>query len=444
LVTLRKPNENPGEVLKICAILITFLTSFAANAESSCAQLLGGNTDYYSLLGVVREASPKEIKKAYQSKAAKTHPDRHANSAESNRAFQEIGEAYSVLKDPEKRAAYDRVGPSYSNDFKRAGEAYANEDLYSLLGVNRSASYLEIKDAYDKKLSEFNLKGGVSGIVVAPRGTGYAAVADAYSILSDPDLREIYDHRSRLIEPTFLGGLENHRYSEFDNVADSQLRLEGLLKSEMTRESLDYLFYRLKFFPHRLHAIEQHTISDLVQEYVKTNRDYNSSLILGDLRYFKEKVALEWFKSPLSKNNLELAVRVLQSIPRYGFFDTFRRSHWVHRANAVNIMKDGYGPIDYGSLIPSDFEDLIRRQPQLTVDPQLMDFLEQFNITRHGRLFLTSIIRDPTFLKLPYAGFVLRMWRQRFPKIAEWSWAGAFNIPAVAECLARDSTKWAD
>ena len=66
--------------------------------------------DYYETLGVVRTADDKIIKTAYRKLAMQYHPDRNPNDAEAEAKFLELGEAYDVLKDPQKRAAYDRFG----------------------------------------------------------------------------------------------------------------------------------------------------------------------------------------------------------------------------------------------------------------------------------------------------------------------------------------------
>ncbi|HET8699006.1 MAG TPA: DnaJ C-terminal domain-containing protein [Gammaproteobacteria bacterium] len=65
--------------------------------------------DYYEIMGVARDASPEDIKRAYRRLARKYHPDvsKEKNAEE---RFKEIGEAYEVLRDPEKRAAYDQLG----------------------------------------------------------------------------------------------------------------------------------------------------------------------------------------------------------------------------------------------------------------------------------------------------------------------------------------------
>jgi curved DNA-binding protein len=67
--------------------------------------------DYYSVLGVVRDSSADDIKKAFRRLARKYHPDVAKNKASAEEKFKEINEAYEVLSDPEKRRKYDHLGP---------------------------------------------------------------------------------------------------------------------------------------------------------------------------------------------------------------------------------------------------------------------------------------------------------------------------------------------
>src|SRR6202022_1443732 len=66
--------------------------------------------DYYEVLGIARGASAEEIKKVYRRLAVKYHPDKNPGDSGAEEKFKELGEAYEVLMDENKRAAYDQFG----------------------------------------------------------------------------------------------------------------------------------------------------------------------------------------------------------------------------------------------------------------------------------------------------------------------------------------------
>jgi molecular chaperone DnaJ len=103
--------------------------------------------DYYEVLGVSRGASEAEIKRAYRQLAMKWHPDRNPGDPTAEAKFKEINQAYEVLKDPQKRAAYDRYGhrafengpgPEAGAGFDFASFADVFEDLFGdIMGGGR-------------------------------------------------------------------------------------------------------------------------------------------------------------------------------------------------------------------------------------------------------------------------------------------------------------------
>jgi curved DNA-binding protein len=99
--------------------------------------------DYYKILGVDRDASADQVKKAYRKLAHKYHPDVSKHPAGEEK-FKEVAEAYDTLKNPEKRAAYDQLGsyqpgqdfqppPDWSKQFSDAESSFEGIDLESLL-----------------------------------------------------------------------------------------------------------------------------------------------------------------------------------------------------------------------------------------------------------------------------------------------------------------------
>ena len=81
--------------------------------------------DYYEILGIQKNATEDDIKKAYRKLARKLHPDLNPNDKEANKKFQQINEANEVLSDPEKRKKYDQYGKDWkhADQFEKARQS---------------------------------------------------------------------------------------------------------------------------------------------------------------------------------------------------------------------------------------------------------------------------------------------------------------------------------
>src|ERR1700685_1895107 len=93
--------------------------------------------DYYETLGVAKGASADDLKRAYRKMAMQYHPDRNAGDKSAEQKFKDVSEAYDVLKDDQKRAAYDRFGHA----------AFENGGMGRQDGFGAGANFSDIFDA---------------------------------------------------------------------------------------------------------------------------------------------------------------------------------------------------------------------------------------------------------------------------------------------------------
>ena len=91
--------------------------------------------DYYATLGVTREAGSEDLKKAYRKLAMQYHPDRNPGDKQAEARFKEVSEAYDILKDDQKRAAYDRYGHAGLSGNGRGFGSVTEAQYFAAIGV---------------------------------------------------------------------------------------------------------------------------------------------------------------------------------------------------------------------------------------------------------------------------------------------------------------------
>lgn len=121
--------------------------------------------NYYEVLGVERGASQDEIKKAYRRLAMKYHPDRNPGDKAAEAKFKEVGEAYAVLSDEQKRAAYDRFGKAGVDPNAAGGFGGGQGGFGGFGGMNGGADF---QSAFGDIFSD--LFGGGRGRGAGPQG----------------------------------------------------------------------------------------------------------------------------------------------------------------------------------------------------------------------------------------------------------------------------------
>jgi molecular chaperone DnaJ len=127
--------------------------------------------DFYNILGVQRDVSNEDIKRAYRVLARRYHPDRNPNDAAAEMRFKDVNEAYRTLSDPDKRARYDRLGPLYTED----GRPPRPEEINQVVGTmwnnlfRRRASLKGEDLRYTVSVSLEEVSSGTDKEIVVPR-----------------------------------------------------------------------------------------------------------------------------------------------------------------------------------------------------------------------------------------------------------------------------------
>jgi curved DNA-binding protein len=198
--------------------------------------------DYYQIMGVARDASAAHIKQAYRRLARKYHPD-VSKEKDAEARFKDLGEAYEVLKDPEKRAAYDRLGkgPRPGEEFRPPPDWNAG---FEFSGPGAGADLGGFSDFFE---SLFGRAGGMPGGRGAPRHG-----ADQHArVLLDLDASLQGGARSLTLEDRTLSvqipkGI----------LAGQHIRLAGQGYDGAAGDKKGDLFIEVGFQPHPLYRVD--------------------------------------------------------------------------------------------------------------------------------------------------------------------------------------------
>lgn len=218
--------------------------------------------DYYQIMGVARDSTQDEIKRAYRKQARKYHPD-VSKEANAERRFKEIGEAYEVLKDPQKRAAYDQLGahwkagqefrppPDWDAGFEfrgggfTQGDASAFSDFFESLFGRRYASPQGARTAFRARGEDRHAK------VLIDLEDAYHGTTQTLT-LHDPeaDGPRRSKTRSRRVKVRIPKGVTQGQ----------QIRLSGQGAPGFGQAPAGDLYLEVEFRPHPLYRVQDHDL----------------------------------------------------------------------------------------------------------------------------------------------------------------------------------------
>lgn len=216
--------------------------------------------DYYKIMGIGKEASQDEIKRAYRKLARKYHPD-VSKEKDAEEHFKEVGEAYEVLKDPEKRAAYDQLGANWKagqSDFQPQPDWDAGFEFHSgTTGDNVNAA--DFSDFFSSLFGQ--RAGGFQGRDQAHRTRGEDSHAKVFI-----DLEDAYygASRSLTLRTTVLGadGRPEIKTRTLNikipkGIKEGQnIRLQGQGSPSAAEGKAGDLYLKIEFNPHSIYKVK--------------------------------------------------------------------------------------------------------------------------------------------------------------------------------------------
>jgi curved DNA-binding protein len=217
--------------------------------------------DYYQIIGVARDASQDDIKRAYRRLARKFHPD-VSKEANAEDRFKEVQEAYEVLKDPQRRAAYDQLGSNWraGQDFRPPPDWGRNFEFSSSFGAGGEAD-ADFSDFFSSLFGQRSPYGQR-----AARGRGFASAGEDRVAKIFIDLEDAFRGGSHTVElNSQQPGEDGHVVAQPRTlkvtipagiVEGQRIRLAGQGGPGVGGGPAGDLYLEIGFRPHRLFTVE--------------------------------------------------------------------------------------------------------------------------------------------------------------------------------------------
>jgi curved DNA-binding protein len=218
--------------------------------------------DYYKIMGVKKDATQDEIKRAYRKLARKYHPD-VSKEPDAEKKFKEVGEAYEVLKDPEKRAAYDQLGSNW-----KAGEEFRPPPDWDAGFEFRGGGYTPGDASAFSDFFESLFGRGFGGGFTGARGTGaqFRAQGEDHHAKVLIDLEDAFHGATRTItlhapEVDTQGHVVTHERTLNVHIPKGvkpgqQIRLAGQGSPGFGGGGAGDLYLEVEFKPHPFYRVE--------------------------------------------------------------------------------------------------------------------------------------------------------------------------------------------
>lgn len=218
--------------------------------------------DYYKIMGVARDATQDEIKRAYRLLARKYHPD-VSKEPDAEARFKEVGEANEVLKDPEKRAAYDKLGanwkagqdfsppPDWNTGFEFSGGGFTDGDAAQFSDFFESLYGREFGAGRGGR-TQFQAKGEDhhARVLVDLEDAYNGAVRTIALQIPEVDAQGHVAMRERKLNVTIPRGIR----------AGQHIRLAGQGAPGVGQGKSGDLFLEIEFRPHPFYRVEKHDV----------------------------------------------------------------------------------------------------------------------------------------------------------------------------------------